>query len=296
MSLFSTILVPLDGSRMAARALGCATWLAERLEARLHILSATSRELPAREELERLQVPERYWPLVTLEQALAYPDAAILSAVKDHGVELVVMSALGAAAEGITSEDEQTPKSVGHVTRAVVERCAVPVLLLPPGYREALPWKRAVVPVSGGVEADEALALSVRLANALSLYIHVAHVTDSAPGDDDLAARARYADSLHHEYSSQLEELVRRALPQYTPEECRPIESIALSRGDIGGELRALIEREEASVVAVGWHGNFMSGHAEVLKHLIRVITSPVLLVKSASPPPFRLKVGEELG
>jgi len=35
MSRFSTLLVPLDGSRMAARSLGCATWLAAGLETHL---------------------------------------------------------------------------------------------------------------------------------------------------------------------------------------------------------------------------------------------------------------------
>jgi beta-phosphoglucomutase family hydrolase len=58
MSLFPSILVPLDGSRLAARSLGCATWLAARLGARLHILSATPQVRPAREELARRQVAE----------------------------------------------------------------------------------------------------------------------------------------------------------------------------------------------------------------------------------------------
>jgi alpha,alpha-trehalose phosphorylase len=54
---------------MAARALGCAVWLAARLGARLHILSATPQERPAREELTRLKVPGAHWPLITLHQA-----------------------------------------------------------------------------------------------------------------------------------------------------------------------------------------------------------------------------------
>ena len=41
MTMFSSLLVPLDGSPMAARSFECAAWLAQRLEARLHVLTAT---------------------------------------------------------------------------------------------------------------------------------------------------------------------------------------------------------------------------------------------------------------
>src|SRR3546814_18185619 len=61
---------------------------------------------------------------------------------------------------------------------AVLGRSPVPVLLLPPAYREVLPLERVLVPVSGELEGDEALALAVRLANALDLAVHVAHVTE----------------------------------------------------------------------------------------------------------------------
>jgi len=288
--------VPLDGSRVAARSLGCATWLAARLGARLHILSATPRERPAREELARLQVPEAHWPLVTLHQAPAYPEDAILAAVARHDVSLVVMSAVGETAEAAPlSSAGDSAGVIGHVTRAVLERSALPVLLLPPAYRETLPWERVLVPVSGEPEGDEALALAVRLANALGLEVHVAHVVDADTGDEGLAARARYADAIHHEYPHQLQELVARALPHCDAAESHCIVEVALCHGDVAGELLGMIERERVSVLVVGWHGRFATGHAKILKRLIRSITRPVLLVKRTVRMPFRLKVGEEI-
>jgi nucleotide-binding universal stress UspA family protein len=295
MSPFSSILVPLDGSGIAARALGCATWLAARLGARLHILSATPRQLPAREELARLRVSEEHWPRIVLHQARAYPEDAILTAVARHDVRLVVMTACGETAEARATAAADAHEIVGHVTRAVIERSPVPVLVLPPNYREALPWERALVPASGEIEADEALALAARLADALDLEVHVAHVTDSDAGDEGLAARARYADAVHHEYPRQLEELVGRALPQCTPAECRRIKDVALCHGDVATALLELIERERMSVLVVGWRGRFMAGHARVLKQLIEGITTPVLLVKPPSRASSRLKVGEEI-
>lgn len=294
-SLFPSILVPLDGSHIAAQSLGCATWLASRLGARLHILSATSQELPAREELARLKVPEAYWPLVTLHQAPVYPAEAILAAVARHDVRLVVMTSRGETAETAATDEPVPSKIIGKVTRAIIERSAAPVLLLPPNYREALPWERALVPMSGETEVDEALVLAVRLADALDLEVHAVHVADSDAGDESLSVRARYADALHHEYPRQLEELVSRALPQCAPEECRRVVDIALCRGDVAAELLKLIERKRISVIVVGWHGRFLTGRARVLTELIQATANPVLLVKPELRTPLRLKVGEEI-
>lgn len=295
MSLFDSILVPLDGSRTAARGFGCAAWLASRLDARLHIVSATPREVSAREELSFLQVPEEHWPRIVLHRPAAQPEAAILSALARHRVGLVVMTARGEAGEAPGLSGAQPGKIVGHVTRAVIERSGVPVLLLPPHYREALPWERILVPVSGEPEADDALALAVRLACALGLEVQVAHVADSEGRDEGLAARARYADALHHEYAGRLEGLITRGLAQCRPEESGRVKALALCRGDVAAELQKLIEGNAASLVAVGWRGRFMAGRAKVLKQLIHAITTPVLLVQPEAPMLFRLKVGEEI-
>jgi nucleotide-binding universal stress UspA family protein len=296
MSLFRAILVPLDGSRIAARSLGCAVWLATRLGARLHVLSATPHERPAREVLTLLQVPEAHWPLITLHQAPAYPEEAILEAVARYDVSLVILTASGEGAETPAAAPEpDADLVVGHVTRVVIERSPSPVLLLPPAYREALPWERVLVPVSGEPEADDALALGVRLADALDLEVQVAHVADAVAGDEGLAARARYADALHHEYPRQLEELVTRALPQCSPSECRRVTDLALCHGDVATELLELIEGRRISLLVVGWRGRFMTGRARVVKHLVQVITQPILLVKPEPRMPFRLKVGEAM-
>lgn len=296
MNPFPSILVPLDGSATAAGSLGVATWVAARLGARLHILSATAQTLPARAELERLRVPEEYWPHIELHQAPAYPEESILAAIARHGARLVVMTARGETAEMPETAHPDPLKIVGHVARAVIEQSPVPVLLLPPAYRERLPWERALVPVSGEIEADEALTLAVRLADALDIKVHVAHVAGAKEGGEGLAAAARYADAPHHEYPGRLEELVNRALPQCTREECRRIEDVALARGDVAEELLKRIDEKGISLLVVGWHGRFMTGHARVLKHLVQVVTCPVLLVKPARRAPFKLKVGEEIG
>ena len=293
MKTLTSILVPLDGSALAAGSLGCATWLASQVGARVHVLSATRHELPAREELRRLHVPEARWPHVELHQAPAYPAEAILSAIEKHRSELVVLTPRGCAAE----EGTDLVKALGHVTEAVLERCSVPVLLLPSGYKEVLPWRRMLVPVSGGSESDRAVALSLRLADMLDLAVDVAHVTDDRIShDEELAARTRYCDEVHHEYAGQLEELVTRAVPTLTLAQRRRIRRAVLGRGPIAGELLHLVHHEGISVLVVGWHAKLAAGRAQIFKHLLPVIDVPILLVKSDPPAPFRLTVGDELG
>lgn len=307
---FPSILVPLDGSRLATRSLGCATWLASALGAGLHVLSATEKPLPAREELARLHVAEAHWPLIELHQDAAYPPNAILEMAERLDASLLIMTTHGAAAEAPATPDdartpspEQPPVILGHVTQAVIERAACPVLLLPPSYRERLPWQRLLVPVSGGVQCDAALEVAVNLAGALDLSVHVVHVVDAAPpadanqADQALAVRMRYSDALYHELDAHLEELVARALPCLPPDERRRIQSIALGHGtDVAQELIQVIARERMSVLVAGWHGEFSAGRARVLKDVIARVDTPVLLVKCpGSPPDFRLKVGEAL-
>jgi nucleotide-binding universal stress UspA family protein len=294
-SLFPSIVVPLDGSHIAAQSLGCATWLASRLGSRLHILSATPQELPAREALPRLNIPEKHWPLITLHQASVYPAEAILAAVAQHEARLVIMTARGETAEIAASQQPAPARTIGNVARTIIERSTEPVLLLPPNYREVLPWERILVPVSGETEVDEALALAVRLANALDLEVHIAHVADSDAGEAGLSARARYADALHHEYPCQLEEFVRRALPHCAPEECQRIVDIALCRGDIATELLKLIERKRINLITVAWHGHLLTGRARVLTQLIQAIATPILLVQRKRRTTLTLRVGEEI-
>lgn len=296
MSLFRSILVPLDGSRTAARSLGCATWLASRLGARLHVLSATPRVLPARDALARLQIAEEHWPLVELHQAEAYPEDSIMAAIVEHDVGLVVMTARGATVEQAGGSALDTAKILGHVTHAVIERSPVPVLLLPPAYQEVLPWERALVPLSGGDESDAALVLAVPVATAIDLTVYVAHVAEPRGEGETLATQARYADALHHEYRDRVEELVARAIPALTREQCRRIRSTALSSGDIAGELLRRMQLDQINVLVVGWHGQFATGRARILKQLIPAVQTPVLLARSVAPPRFRLEVGEALG
>jgi nucleotide-binding universal stress UspA family protein len=294
MSVFTSLLLPLDGSYAAARGMGCASWLADTLHSKIHILSATAHPLPAREELARLHVPEAAWPHVILHQAAQFPENAILAAAAEHKADLIIMSAVGEGAQAAPPASEPMA-SAGHVTRAIIERASAPVLLLPPRYREVLPWRRMLAPVSGEPEVDEALPLAVIISNLLELELHVVHVMGDVRRERDLATSAHYADAPHHEYPQQFTELMRQPLAHFTAQACRCIRHAALARGNVGAELCSQIEQQEIDVILIGWHGRFMAGHADVVKLLLREVHCPMLLVKPARRAAFKLKVGDQI-
>jgi len=288
MKSYGAIAVPLDGSRIALKGLGVATWLASRLGARLHVLSVDSPK-PSEEALRELGVPAKYWALLDFHRLSGDAAAEILAAERRYGIDLIVMTAWGAGGR----ETAGPGREVGHVARTVIEQTRSPVVLLPPNYKESLPWRSALVPLSGEVGTDESLAVALKLAGALDLSVTVAHVATAEDASSPPGAPL-YPDASYHEYPHLLNELVERACPLCTAEERRRIEDFCLLHGDVAEELLALIERKQTSLLVVGWHGRFARGRAAVLKALIVRLTCPLLLVKPAPRETFRLKVGED--
>lgn len=277
MTRFHSILLPHDGSPEAAKAMGCAGWLAERLGATLHVLTPTT-----------LQIARAHRARMVLHQTAEAPESAVPKAIAAHSVELVVMTARGESA----SAGIDPTRRLGGIAQALIEQSPVPVLLLPLRYREVLPWRSMLVAASGEAVADRALETAVQLAGALHLRVAVVHCADrrAAPG-----ALGAYADAPQHEYPGRLEEMVKRALSDLSSEECECIEEVTVCRGDTASGLLAQLARRSASVLALGWHGDLGAGRAPVLKRLLEEAECPLLVVRSTERSGARLKVGEQI-
>ncbi len=286
----ASILLPLDGSPESSKGAGCAVWLAELLGATLHVLHATAQPLPGREALELLHVPAAHRSQIVVHQLAGAADSAVLAAVADLGVDLVVMSARGESA----SAGRDLSQRLGSIAQAVIERSPVPVLLLPLRYREALPWTSMLAAASGEAVSDQALAAVVRLAAKLGLRVTVVHSEDG-PESVGAAPLGTYADTIHHEYAGRLEQMVERGLAGSTREECKCINQVRLRRGDTAEVLLEQAAQLGSSVLALGWHGALGSGRAPVLKRLLEEAECPLLLVRGAEGSSARLKVGKEI-
>lgn len=273
---FDSILVPLDGSPEAAKALGCAAWLAERLNATLHVLGPATPQIAAEQRAR-----------VVLHPSALEPDAAVRAAVQAQQVKLVVMTARGASA----SAGAEAGRRLGRVAEALMTQSAVPVLLLPVHYREALPWRSMLVAASGEAAADQALGTALRLAGALRLALSVLYCESPRTRR---AALGAYVDAAHHECQNRLD-LVTGAVSRRRGEDRGRIAQVLLCRGDPAAQVLDHLARERAAVVALGWHGSLDDGRALVLKRLLDEAQCPLLVVRQAPQTQARLAIGEEI-
>ncbi len=287
---FDSILLPLDGSSQSAKPVGCAVWLADRLGATLHVLHSAPRPLATGDALEQLGAGVAQHARTVLHQTQVEPVRAVLDATERHRVKLVVMSARG----GSASAGVEPERRLGRVATALIEDSAVPVLLIPRSYKEALPWQSMMVAASGEAAADQALTTAVRLSAALQMRVAVVYVAERETRA--AGAVSRYADAPQHEYPRRLDELVGRATFGSTPEECRCIETVRVRHGDPAAELLAELASTSASLLALGWHGAFGASRAPVLKRLLERAECPLLVVRELSRARVRLKIGDALG
>ena len=214
MSRFDSILLPLDGSPEAAKAAGCALWLAQALGATLHVLHATAHPLPRGTRWPACACRTRGGRRVVVHQLPGERRSGGARGDRrpshrprrDERARRIGLGARGFSA------------GLGSVARAVLERSPVPVVLLPARYRESLPWTSMLAAASGEAAADRALRFAVRLAAALRLKVTVVHCRGWARrrGAPPLG---RYADAPHHEYPRRLEQMVQRGLAGCAAEE-----------------------------------------------------------------------------
>jgi nucleotide-binding universal stress UspA family protein len=217
-----TILVPLDGSALAERALGPARQLAAAFAARRgaqHAGLILVRVVPERAPEERaLQAAE-------IEAAERYL-CMVADRLRERGESVLVEAVAGAAAEAILAQTTLWRAEVvvmgthgrggvgrllhGSVADAVVRGARVPVLLVPARGEEqsGLHGDAIVVPVDGSPFAEGALAHAAELARELATPLavvhalfwepsHLAGLTPSPDALDELEERARaYVDGL----------------------------------------------------------------------------------------------------
>ncbi len=290
MKRFHSLLLPLDGSLHAAKAIGCALWLRERLGARLHVLHAGPQPLPDQDALSRLHIPQTEGAHVILHQLAGQADQAVLQAIHTYGADLVVMATRGESA----SAKLKLSQRLGSIAQAVIEQSPVPVLLLPLHYREHLPWTSMLAAASGEQAADRALEKATHLAAALKLKVTVIHA-GNGPAPAGARPLGDYVDAAHHEYPGRVQEMVERGLTGCTPEESHCVDQALVRQGNAATVLLDQIKRQSCNVLALGWHGTLGTGHALVLKRLLEEAECALLLVRATEKSGARLKIGADI-
>jgi nucleotide-binding universal stress UspA family protein len=187
--MLRTILVPLDGSALAERALPYAAGLARTARAKLVLVRATAATpLPGTEpvaagraatlgaELELENIADRWRHAGLTVESRAYCDAAdvaILAAAREYDADLIVMSTHGRS--GLSRW------VYGSVAEAVLRAAPVPVLLVPALYAGAWPADRPLrllVALDGSPLAEGVLGPAGELAAALDAELLLTQVVE----------------------------------------------------------------------------------------------------------------------
>jgi hypothetical protein len=157
------------------------------------------------------------------------------------------------------------PEGAGHVTLALLAASPVPLVLIPPDSR-ALPTEqpRLLLPLDGAMETTTALAPVANLLSKAGAVIIVLHVFNSSTIPPVL------------ESSHDLDILAEEFLLQHVP---GVGEACELRIGQPALHIVDVTDEQDVDAVLVAWRQALSPGRAEVLRHLVREIHVPLVIV-----------------
>ena len=298
MTVFSRLLVPLDGSRLAESALSAAAEVSRRLAAGVTLYHAVERGAPATVHGDRhLTLPaevegylagvaawfgERGVAATTCSDADSGDVASrIAAAASREGADLVVLCTHGSGGlRGLV---------FGRVAQQVLQRGTVPVLLVPPspaGREQAFRCRRILVPLDGSQNAEVAIPVAVSMAAGFEAEVVLAMVVptvDTISGERAAATRlmpTAAAAVLDAEAADAMDYLNVLAGPLAT--RGSPVHA-AVERGEPVRTLLDVTAARDADLIVMATHGRSGVGAVwagSVAQRIIAQSTRPVLLVR----------------
>lgn len=293
--VFSHIVLPLDGSGLAAQIIPYVGALASTIGVRvklLHVIDPdTLFDVHAAHYLEQEVDRRRSWARVYLRQIQLYlrdlgaaaeamvdvgPPASCIAEAAGSDGALIAMATLGRT--GLER------LLVGSVANEVLKLGTMPLLLYKPQEGRARPEgvpRTLIVPLDGSPAAEQALPVATFLARALSARIVIARVVPvpALVARNRAAPRGRYSSpglpeaAVAGEYVAGIVESL-----QTNGLEAEPM----LPRGDPGAELALVASQLPDSLVVMGTHthsglGRLVQG--SVTHRVTRECGCPVLIV-----------------
>ena len=287
-----TILVPLDGSALAERALP----VAERLALALRGNVLLARVIPLMTWTTMLATeatpvaPEVYQRLVDDEDRMAREYLAKQAdSLRGHDLLVRTCAARGEPASTLIALESQEQVGLVVMTThgrtgmarfalgSVADRlvCAgdVPVLVLRSfGQDDSIGhMERALIPLDGSARAERALVLTRRLAGSVVKRALVVRVVAEDATPDEKASAQRYLDEV---YERQNGELSARGCALTTE----------LLSGDTAGQIVERAEADRSAVILVthGRSGPARWALGSIADRMVHASTTPTLLIRSA--------------
>jgi nucleotide-binding universal stress UspA family protein len=289
---FHSILVPLDGSRLAEQALPTAIALAERTKAKVRFALVHPEHYPplliepARVYLKQLTLRFRGQLGRSLSSiVLVGPVAPSLARhAREIGADLVVMTTHGRS--GVSRA------WLGSVTDQLIRMLEVPVLVVrapdPDAEANPMSFSRILVPLDGSALAETVLEPAAALAQLCQATIGLVQVVQPVflAAEPALPYPAAYDDELTALERNAAEEYLRRVGHRLQNVGVDTSEAAVLGSGPTAESILELARPDQVGLVALATHGwgglrRLMLG--SVADKLVRSAAVPVLVV-----PPTR--------
>lgn len=299
----SQIMVPLDGSSLAERALPCARMLARGLGAELALFRAIALP-PDFEEILRVVDLEPERPLAQLAAEADDYLCRVGSRLEQDGLCVQKVVQLGRAAEAIVDYAEKVGIQLivmathgyggvsrwmhGSVAERVLQSASVPVLIVcsAEGERfashEPLACRRILVTLDGSPVAEQALLPATAIARALAaemvlLRVPIAQVSGSLTGEWYVPLEGTF-DTANHIAEAYLERVAERLRTDGVKV------STAIRMGAVANVIVEYAEANHIDLIAMCTHGR--TGMARwalgsVADRVLRARCLPLLLVRA---------------
>ena len=252
------IVVPLDGSVFAERAIAVARKLVAQTGGELTFMRARVDGDPEQEDAYLRDAATKHAPAaVVFVQDLA-PAAAIKSMASEHGGRLVCMTSHGRGALRWAT--------LGSVAEDVIRESTEPVVVV--GRHcllDVTPYRTAIVPVDGSDGDDPVVAVAIEWARDLGLAVRLVQVIH--PLDVEGA-----------EHPNK----VVRAIADRIREAGVPVEAVLLRSSQIGAAIADDAATITGGIVMMSSHGRTGVGRfalGSVAMHTVAMSPVPVLMV-----------------
>ncbi len=314
-----TILVPLDGSRLAEQVLPHVLFLAPLLDARVHLLNIVPEMQPFDLLLEGTAgLPYSDGTIATVERVRTLSERYMegqAATLRDHGIEVDIEIHVGSPADDIVLVAERDNAdlialathgysgirrwTLGSVTDKVVHAAHVPVLVVRAGSIAQPAWniESIMVPLDGSPLARQALPPAADL--AVLAHASLVPITVVAPPVlADVTAVAQFNEALAPLKEQLAEELsgvsddLKVNQVNVTP---------VVARGMPAATIVEQANEQKASLIVMATHGASglrrwaLGSTTDSVLHLSHV---PVLVVRAQAEPAgegFRFRTGEQV-
>ncbi|MGH2533515.1 MAG: universal stress protein [Thermomicrobiales bacterium] len=275
------ILVPLDGSELAERALRYVALIPSqtvRLLACAPITLSAARgrwaldEVPPNGGTWMVSSPADYLDLVCFPLRAQGRDVDVVVAAGKSGPCIVGASADADLIVMMTRGHGATRLLVGSTSAHVVRHAAVPTLVIRDERRTAHPLARLVVPLDGSENAEEALPVARILSQRLGAALHLVRVVD-------LGSWTASTNDLERDTATYLERQVARLIDHaglVTHEVLVP------TAGMISEQILSILRPSDLVVMATQGHGGLKRRLlGSVSTSVLERATVPVVLIRA---------------